>query len=107
MRFALLLFVTLGASLRLTRLAATDTITEPIRVTLINAAPQRAQPWLWQLVSCPWCIGFWTSSLTTLIAALVWHLAAGNPWQPLDAYLWPGIALTIAYLVGLAGQHLE
>lgn len=62
------------AAARLTRLVTEDTITEPLRVWASN------KPFLYELVTCPWCIGFhisvacvavwWTAGQTA-----VWFLA--------------------------------
>ena len=70
--FVLLVF----ASARVTRLVVTDTITDPFRTWVL-----RRSPWFGELVSCPWCLGVWTST-AVVFAAWAYH---GLP-LPL---LWP------------------
>lgn len=91
---------TLGAALRLTRLAVEDSITSPWRDFLARRSDTEAYPrsaplafWFAQLFECPWCIGFWVSAGLTAIAAA----SDGQGW-----YLYPAIALSISYLVGVA-----
>jgi hypothetical protein len=113
-----ILLLTLGSVLRVTRLAVTDTITQPFRhrlalryaqaLTEVNTSPEprrdlvrRAERRLLlvQLFECPWCIGFWIS----LVAACV-------AYSPVAHTLWfqiPALALSLSYLTGLAFTHLE
>jgi hypothetical protein len=54
------------AAFRLYRIAGVDSITEPFHGRL-NASQHPAARWFSDLVSCPWCIGFWASvGLTAL-----------------------------------------
>lgn len=48
------------AAFRLYRIAGVDSITEPIHGRL-NASRNPVALWFSDLVSCPWCIGFWAS----------------------------------------------
>jgi hypothetical protein len=53
--------LTIGlAAFRLYRIAGVDTITEPFHGRL-NASHHPVARWFSDLVSCPWCIGFWAS----------------------------------------------
>lgn len=94
--------VTLGASLRLTRLFVEDTITAKFRARLaarwdaaVTKDPVRAnRGWMYAvtLFECPWCIGFWISCLLTAGAAF----SDGSSW-----YFYPAVALTVSYLIGV------
>lgn len=93
------------ATYRLTRLATTDSITEPIRGALIRMAyvtrdgadeagerielhggtwTQLAQddleaPWLAQLLICRWCLGWWISLAVLVVRCRhprLWRLAS-------------------------------
>lgn len=59
--------VTIGlAAFRIYRIAGVDAITEPFHGRL-NASRNPVGRWFSDLVSCPWCIGWWASlALTTL-----------------------------------------
>lgn len=46
-------------SFRLWRLAALDTITEPLRHRLFGGSTVPAVLWIEQGVACAWCLGFW------------------------------------------------
>lgn len=92
----------LGAALRLTRLAVDDSITMPFRAYLARRASAPVPDgehgrvgavWMWfvQLFECPWCIGFWASSAVTALAVA----SRGAGW-----FLWPAMALSISWLVG-------
>jgi hypothetical protein len=108
----------LGASLRLTRLAVTDTITQPFRTAIamryasasalesqtaqqnsgraaISRAARRRAIWLWlvQLFECPWCIGFWISAAVAAVAVS----PAGTSTPAVVA----AAGLSLSYLVGL------
>lgn len=53
--------ITIGlAAFRLYRIAGVDTITEPFHGRL-NASRHPVGRWFSDLVSCPWCIGWWAS----------------------------------------------
>lgn len=104
-----LFLLALGSALRITRLGTEDSITQPFRNWLAaRASATRSEPtwtevarparsahaamWLVQLFECPWCLGFWASGLTTALAAV----SDGAGW-----FLYPALALTVSYLVGV------
>lgn len=104
----------LGSALRLTRLAVTDTITQPFRNKIAmryarasalqshsyedpkraRRVNRRANAWLWlvQLFECPWCIGFWISLSVAAVAL--------SPAASSVLVAWPAIALSLSWLVG-------
>ena len=77
-----LLVVALAAA-RTTRLITTDTITEWLRVRLSD------RPFWYELVTCPWCIGFWIS----LGWVLVWWTVDGRA-------VWLALPFAVSYVVG-------
>lgn len=110
----LVFLLTLGASLRLTRLAVHDTITKPFRDFLESresahllakalALPDTAEhhrhpPWtfLRQLFDCPWCIGFWISLALSAVELHVQPIHEGPFWWTL-----PALTLSMSWLVGV------
>jgi len=88
----------LGLAARLTRLAVVDDIAEPARVALVKVMPTRIVGWVYALLTCPFCIGFWLS-----VAVVLSWLAWGSTvlWQAVAA------AFTVSYLVGHAVAHLD
>jgi len=76
------------ASMRLTRLATTDSITEQARVWIVAKANK---DWVETLLTCPWCIGFWISGIVTSVTWF-WH----NQFWLLGLTI-----LTVSQLVGL------
>lgn len=54
------------AAFRIYRIAGVDAITEPIHGRL-NASRNPVAQWMSELVSCPWCIGFWASVALTFM----------------------------------------
>lgn len=82
------------AAFRLYRIAGVDSITEPFHGRL-NASRTRVGQWFSELVSCPWCIGFWASA----------GLAAFGWWAGL--YTWQEaipIALAASTVCGVTGS---
>ena len=75
------------AAARLTRLVTDDTITEPLRVW---ASDRRV---LYELVTCPWCIGFWIS----LGCVAVW-------WTTGDRAVWLLAPFAVSYVAGWANE---
>lgn len=77
------------ASYRLWRLAALDTITEPLRIRIRVG-------WVLEFLECHWCAGSWTAIGVT---AAAWTLGviAGPPILT---------AAAAAAVVGLIGEHL-
>lgn len=105
---ALIVFLlTLAATVRLTRLAIHDGITQPFRDSLATRAsrePRRKRAsgkslaaTLVKLFSCPWCVGFWLSAMT---AAVELHVA--NPVPSITMWFtYPALVLTLSQLVGI------
>ena len=71
------------AAARLTRLVTEDTILEPLRewATIHEL--------VYELVTCPWCIGFWIS----LGTVAVWWLAG-------DTAVWLLAPFAVSYVAG-------
>ena len=82
------------AAFRLYRIAGVDSITEPFHGRL-NASRTRVGQWFSELVSCPWCIGFWAS---VALSVLGWW-AGLYSWQ--EAVL---IALAASTVCGITGS---
>lgn len=80
------------ASYRVWRLVALDTITEPIRSRVIF---RDGPVWEWfaNLITCPWCAGFWISGA----ASLGWLYAMDLPLGWL-ALLWPAVSALVGML---------
>ena len=78
------------AGYRLWRLAAIDSITEPIHGRL-RASTHPVVQWIDTLWSCPWCLGFW---ITTALTWGVWWIA--HPFTAVDAFviMWAGSTIT-------------
>lgn len=97
----------LGLSLRLTRLLVDDSITDPLRaatarrmfsdgkVDAETGAPAPHPFWHFahELISCPWCMGVWTSA-----ASFGWACAAPRSL----VFIWVAAAASASWLVGLA-----
>jgi hypothetical protein len=82
------------AAFRLYRIAGVDTITEPIHGRL-NASRHPVGRWFSDLVSCPWCIGFWASVA----------LSAAGAW--VGVFTWPEavpVALAASTVCGLTAS---
>ena len=58
------------ATMRLTRLVTTDSITMPIRVQIV--AKFGETHWMSRLLSCSWCIGFWIGA-AVVSTTWFWH----------------------------------
>ena len=71
------------AAARLTRLVTEDTITEPVRVWASD------KPFVYELVTCPWCIGFWIS----LGCVAVW-------WTTSDRAVWLLAPFAVSHVAG-------
>jgi hypothetical protein len=78
------------AGFRLWRLAAIDSITEPIHGRL-RASTHPVAQWFDTLVSCPYCLGFW---ITTGLTWGVWWIA--HPYTATEAFImmWAASAMT-------------
>lgn len=95
------------AACRLTRLVTKDTLLRPLRLWIASYAdPDRfwARGTLaWELVRCPWCIGFWITAVAVTAAWLVAPHPA-LPWW----FAVPAEALGCSYIVAwLAGWEDE
>jgi hypothetical protein len=82
------------AGYRIGRLAAIDTITEPVRTRLtLWAYPgrrrRRGREWLHDLITCPWCAGTWATATITPI----WLATTG----------WPGWPEAVIFTLGALG----
>lgn len=82
------------AAFRLYRIAGVDSITEPFHGRL-NASRNRVGQWFSELVSCPWCIGFWAS---VALSAFGWW-AGLYTWQEAVP-----IALAASTVCGVTGS---
>lgn len=80
---SLTLLLAAGAVLRLTRLAATDTITEPLR--------KRLPAWIHAMVTCGWCVSIWIA----VPVAATWWAWGHNAWWHVVC-----LALTASWLAG-------
>lgn len=93
--------VTIGlAAFRLYRIAGVDAITEPFHGRL-NASHHPVARWVSDLVSCPWCIGFWASVALSALGA--W--GALFTWQ--EAILIALAASTVCGVTGSIDQRLH
>lgn len=61
------IFVAL-AVVRIIRIVAVDTITEPARIWVVNRLGAKSM--LVELIYCPWCLGWWASIGLVLFAKL-------------------------------------
>lgn len=91
-----------GATLRLTRLTVTDTVTAPLRELARRIGRALAGDggllWVDDLVSCPHCVSVWAATLVVVTYAVwgdhvVWRVAAAT--------------LTVAYLAGHVSARLD
>ncbi|HEX5029825.1 MAG TPA: DUF1360 domain-containing protein [Candidatus Eisenbacteria bacterium] len=87
------------ASYRLWRLVGVDSITEPFRdwVTRVDeyhsGRPQNYREKLDELITCPWCLGFWVS-IGWWLFWVVWHQGA----------VWVAVPFAIGAVVGYLGK---
>lgn len=97
---ALLTFVTGGlwvfALARVTRLLTRDEITDFLREWIFGRWGEASK--IGYFSTCPWCVSMWLGFAT---AWVVWLPG----WLP--GYLYPLIALTGSYLVGIMASNLE
>lgn len=92
-----ILLLAFGSAARLTRLITTDTITGPLRAkVLTHYGPQSMA---YELIRCPWCVGFWIS-----IPAAI---AAFTPFAHTLFYAIAGTALSISLLIGWCARNLD
>jgi hypothetical protein len=81
---------------RVTRLMTKDEITDFLRVWIYGRWGESSTAGYF--ATCPWCWSMWLGFGT---AWVVW-LAADWPW-----YLYPLVALSGSYLVGVSAENLE
>jgi hypothetical protein len=83
-----------GLSARLTRFVVYDDAGTIVRAPLFAGGRtllgERGAAWIYDLLACPFCIGWWLS----LMVAGSWYLWAGTIWQAFAA------AGTVSYIVG-------
>lgn len=89
--------VSLGAILRLNRLAIDDGITQPVRDFFLReyvrgGARGRIGQFFHEMFSCPWCVGFWIACSVTALAAL----SGGAGW-----FFWPAVVLSLSWLAAI------
>jgi hypothetical protein len=82
------------AAFRLTRLVTTDTITEGLRNKIWSKWPPTTK--LGYLITCNWCVGYWTSALLVLFVLIL----------P-QATLVVSLMLAISAAVGLISTWIE
>ena len=82
---------------RVTRLIVADRLTDFLRVWAYKRS-RGGESMLTYFVQCPWCISMWLGFAT---AWIIW-LQADIP-----GYLYPLVALSGSYLVGLLATNLE
>lgn len=61
------------AAYRVWRIAARDQITEPLRHPIVARSDRPVWGWWWDLIDCPWCLGFWVTGVLTVVVD-VWVL---------------------------------
>lgn len=75
------------ACARLTRLVTTDTITAPLRARLELLASRVGTRYGWvllhELVTCPWCNGYWIGLAGSGAALAICPFADVGPWVAL------------------------
>lgn len=89
--------LTVGATVRLTRLIGYDAIAGPFRAWLILTFKN---PRISELMRCPYCLGFWIALLVTAVA---WPLA-GFPTTPAGLIVAAAAVLTTNHLAALVYQ---
>jgi hypothetical protein len=83
-----------GCVLRVTRLIALDTITQPLR--------NRLSGWIEKLATCGWCVSMWVSPLV----AVSWWLWADHPvWQVAAVALSGSWLAGATFFAGMPARH--
>jgi hypothetical protein len=94
----LVVLLTLGAVVRLTRMVTEDVVFRPVRRALINRRSHDGQgdeDWLVYLIHCRWCASIWISAA---VCPLVWL------WPDRWFVQIPILALSASLLAGLSGR---
>lgn len=82
------------AAHRLTRLATHDSLPPVVRVREYVLNRWGDNPWS-ELAVCPWCMGFWVSVGTTIVAS-----------TPVDmVYQWVAVPLAMSTVIGLVASR--
>jgi hypothetical protein len=75
--FALVIFLIIGTTARLTRLVTADTITDPLREWVAAKAKQKLSRAVWHkiddLLVCPWCVSIWVGVPSAYIGLAHWE----------------------------------
>ena len=80
------------AAYRVWRIIAVDQITEPIRIrTIFRSGP--VWSWLEDLVTCPWCLGWWLSGVAAVVYVAALGLSGWWVWL-----LWPAVSCVVGFL---------
>lgn len=82
---------------RVTRLVVADRLTDFLRIWAYHRS-QGAESLLTYFVQCPWCVSMWLAFAT---AWIIWFQV------DLPGYMYPLVALSGSYLVGLLATNLE
>lgn len=93
--------ITFAAALRVTRLITHDTITDPFR----NKIGEKFgwDSLIYELITCPWCAGFWVCALAVPLAVL----AGANLPGLNDAFEIGSLIFAQSYLVGYASARVN
>lgn len=113
MYYALDILLLLGLTLRLSRLATTDTITEwyvhePLRNRAFSSIhddeddPRTFAQRMFTGLLCPFCIGFWIAIATTLSLYAVGGVGDAQEW-----WRWTAGAFTLNYIAGHLSARLD
>lgn len=93
------LLLTVGASLRITRLATTDTAGRPLRDAVHRVFDSTV---LDEGMECPFCVGFWITAATVASGALASrHAVAAEVWRTAAA------CFAASYVVGHLSARLD
>jgi hypothetical protein len=84
----------LGAVARIVRFVTSDSLAAPFRDWAIRRFGTGRGARFVELIHCPWCLSVWAAAVVVPAA----YAAAGAWW-----FVVPAAALSISYLVGLAG----
>lgn len=94
------------AAYRLVRLWMFDVIAEPIRGRVIGGytrtgwllqRPNRFKLWLYELLTCPWCLGVWVSFALTITLAVC----------GMEPYRWTPLGVALLVVTALACSAVQ
>lgn len=90
-----------GVTARLTRLITADTITGPLRASMMRFGGPDGWAYTW--ITCPWCAGLWIAFAVTITVWLAENATGAGPLVLAPAWLWvPGLAFANNYLAARA-----